>query len=176
MYMGNRPGSNGRLDDTLFPMSNMVERVSYLAKGEVRYTADKNSEAWSYIRAHPATFVTLSLRRTYRFWAGTGNIDGPLLYEIHALLTTLLGGAGLIFLVRRGKGDFAALVALPLLVFPLPYYITHAEFRYRLNIDPVLTILAGYAVSQFCAMWAQHSTRVSGSAPACLKTADVTAD
>jgi hypothetical protein len=40
-------------------------------------------------------------------------------------------------------------MALPLLLFPLPYYITHAEFRYRLVIDPILTILAAYAVTQF---------------------------
>jgi hypothetical protein len=33
------------------------------------------------------------------------------------------------------------------MLFPLPYYITHAEFRYRLVVDPLLTILAAYAVS-----------------------------
>jgi hypothetical protein len=176
MYMGNHPGSNGRLDDSLFPMFNKPELASYLAKGEVQYTADKNREAWNYIRAQPAIFVKLSLRRAYRFWSGTGNTDGPWLYEMHALLTTMLGGAGLIFLIRRGKGDFAALVALPLLLYPCPYYITHAEFRYRLNIDPVLTILAGYAVSQFCAMWAQHRTRTRKSAPVALTAAEAIAD
>ena len=31
----------------------------------------------------------------------------------------------------------------------LPYYITHAEFRYRLLIDPLLTILAAYAFTTF---------------------------
>ena len=44
--------------------------------------------------------------------------------------------------------SFAVLMALPLLLFPAPYYITHAEFRYRLNIDPILTVLAAYAVTQ----------------------------
>jgi len=39
------------------------------------------------------------------------------------------------------------LFLLPLLLFPLPYYITHAEFRYRLVVDPLLTVLAAYAVS-----------------------------
>jgi hypothetical protein len=39
------------------------------------------------------------------------------------------------------------LFLLPMTLFPLPYYITHAEFRYRLVIDPLLVILAGYAVS-----------------------------
>ena len=176
MYMGNRPGANGRLDDTLFPMFNKPELASYVAKGEVQYTGDKNRQAWSYIRSQPAVFVKLSLRRAYRFWAGTGNVDGPLLYEIHALLTTLLGGAGLIFLMRRGKKDFAALVALPLLMYPIPYYITHAEFRYRLNIDPVLTILAGYAVSQLCVMLAQRRTNIHKPAQAVFMVADAVAD
>jgi hypothetical protein len=163
MYMGNHPGSNGRLDDSLFPMFNKQEMASYLAKGELAYTNSKGEQGWSYIRAQPAIFVKLSVRRAYRFWAGTGNIDGPVLYEIHALLTTLLGALGLFFLVRRGKQDFAALVAIPLVVFPLPYYITHAEFRYRLNIDPVLTILAGFAVSQMCAIWAQRHTKLNSA-------------
>jgi hypothetical protein len=38
-------------------------------------------------------------------------------------------------------------MALPLLLFPVPYYVTHAEFRYRLNIDPLLTVVAAYAVT-----------------------------
>jgi hypothetical protein len=156
MYMGNRPGANGRLDDTLFPMFNKPELESYIAKGEVAYTTGKGEQAWAYIRAQPSIFVRLSLRRAYRFWAGTGNFDGPLVYEMHALSTTLLGGLGLFFLVRRGKGDLAGLFALPLLLYPLPYYITHAEFRYRLNIDPVLTILAGYAISQLWATWVRR--------------------
>jgi hypothetical protein len=166
MYMGNHPGATGRLDDTLFPMFNKPELASYIAKGELAYTNGKGEQGWSYIRAQPAIFVKLSLRRVYRFWAGTGNVDGPLLYEIHALLTTTFGGIGLILLVRRGKGDFAALAALPLLLYPFPYYITHAEFRYRLNIDPLLTILAGYAVSQLYAMWARRRARKDAAVPA----------
>jgi hypothetical protein len=38
------------------------------------------------------------------------------------------------------------LFLLPLLVFPLPYYITHPNFRFRLLLDPLLTILSAYAV------------------------------
>jgi hypothetical protein len=49
--------------------------------------------------------------------------------------------------MRRNRLRVAALFLLPLLVFPLPYYITHAEFRYRLVVDPLLTILAAYALT-----------------------------
>jgi hypothetical protein len=54
----------------------------------------------------------------------------------------------------RGR---AALFLLPLLVFPLPYYITHAEFRFRLVLDPLLTILGAYAITQVGSYW--QSTR-----------------
>jgi hypothetical protein len=66
-------------------------------------------------------------------------------------MTTIFGFAGLIVLYRRRMSAFATLMALPLILFPVPYYITHAEFRYRLNIDPVLTVLAAYAVTQLAA-------------------------
>jgi hypothetical protein len=152
MYMGNHPGATGRLDESRFPMFNKQEMASYQAKGEVAYTSNKSAQAWTYIRAQPVVFLRLSLRRVYRFWSGTGNANGPPIYAIHALSTTLLGGVGLILLFRRRKRSFALLMALPLLLFPLPYYITHAEFRYRLNVDPLLTILAAYAVTQMAAL------------------------
>ena len=153
LWMGNRPGATGFLDQSLFPMYDKTELASYVAKGEVAYMRDKSSQAWDYIRAHPAIFIRLTLRRCFRFWAGTGSLDGPPIYEFHALLTTLLGFAGLVFLFRNRMRAFALLMALPMLLFPLPYYITHAEFRYRINLDPLLTLLAAYAVTQLAARW-----------------------
>jgi hypothetical protein len=153
LWMGNRPGADGFLDESLFPMYNHAELASYVAKGEAAYTRDKSAQAWQYIRAHPAVFLNLSLRRCFRFWSGTGNLDSPRLDEFHALLTSLLGFTGLALLYRNRMRSFALLMALPLLLFPLPYYITHAEFRYRLNLDPLLTLLAAYAVTQLAARW-----------------------
>jgi hypothetical protein len=151
--MGNRPGATGFLDESIFPMYNKSEMASYIAMGEVAYTRDKTAQAWDYIRSHPAIFLRLTLRRCFRFWSGTGSAGAPLIYELHALLTTLLGFAGIAVLYRNRSRAFAVLMALPLLLFPLPYYITHAEFRYRLNIDPLLTLLAAYAVTQLAARW-----------------------
>jgi len=153
LWMGNRPGATGFLDESLFPRYNKSELDSYIAKGEVAYMRDKSGQALQYIRSHPAVFLRLTLRRIFRFWAGTGSLDGPPVYELHALITSLLGFAGLFFLYRSRMRAFALLMALPLLLFPLPYYITHAEFRYRLNLDPLLTLLAAYALTQLAAQW-----------------------
>jgi hypothetical protein len=133
--------------------------------GEVAYTRDKTAQAWDYIRAHPAIFLRLTLRRCFRFWSGTGSAGAPLIYELHALLTSLLGFAGLAFLYRNRSRAFAVLMALPLLLFPIPYYITHAEFRYRLNIDPLLTLLAAYAVTQLATRWPRTSPTPSTPPP-----------
>ena len=147
LWMGNRPGATGYLDESLFPMYNRAELASYIAKGEVAYTRGKTDAAWQYIRQQPGSFVRLSVRRCLRFWSGTGNLETSRFDAVYALSTTLLGFSGLILLFRnRRMRAFAVSMALPLLLFPLPYYITHAEFRYRLNIDPLLTILAAYAV------------------------------
>jgi hypothetical protein len=156
LYMGNRPGATGHLDESLSPMLNRRELDSYLSKGEVAYTNDQAKQAWGYIRAQPGHFLNLSLRRAYRFWAGTGNLHESPFYEIHALLTTVFGFAGLALIYRRRMRWFAVMMTLPLLLFPLPYYITHAEFRYRLNIDPLMTVLAAYAVTQLAAWWSMR--------------------
>jgi hypothetical protein len=132
-------------------MYNKQELANYISMGEMAYTREKSAEAWGYIRAQPGRFLGLSLRRFVRFWTGTGNQNGSPVYAVHAVLTTVLGFAGLAMLYRKRMRCIADLMALPLLLFPLPYYITHAEFRYRLNIDPLLTILAAYAVTQLAA-------------------------
>jgi 4-amino-4-deoxy-L-arabinose transferase-like glycosyltransferase len=146
LWMGNRPASTGFLDQTIFPMYNQHELNLYIQQGELAYTHHKSELAKDYILANPATFLRLTARRFYRFWSGTGNSSGSIIYFLHAAFTTLFGLLGLFLLFRRHRRR-AALFALPLLLFPLPYYITHAEFRYRLIIDPLLTLLAAIALA-----------------------------
>lgn len=152
LWMGNRPGANGRLNESLFPMFNKQELASYLKNGEVAYVHEKSAAAWAYIESHPGWFTDMTGRRVVRFWVGTGNAETSLTFVVHALLTTCFGFAGLVLAWRRGQHQFVTLVALPLLLFPVPYYITHAEFRYRLNIDPLLTVVAAFAVTHLARM------------------------
>ncbi len=149
LWLGNRAGASGFLDESQFPIFNRWEYDQYVAKGEVAYMHDKSALAKAYIRSHPSVFLRLSAVRFFRFWAGTGNKDGSVIFALHAVLTTSLGFMGIWRLVREGRLRLAVLFLLPLMVFPLPYYITHAEFRYRLVIDPLLTILAAYALTGF---------------------------
>jgi hypothetical protein len=153
LWVGNRAGASGFLDGSQFPIFNRWEYDQYAAKGEVAYMRDKSALAEAYIGSHPSAFLRLSAVRFLRFWTGTGNKDGSVIFTLHAVLTTSLGFMGIWRLLREGRFRLAVLFLLPLMVFPLPYYITHAEFRYRLVIDPLLTILAAYALtsSRYCA-------------------------
>jgi hypothetical protein len=149
LWVGNRAGASGFLDESQFPIFNRWEYDQYAAKGEVAYMRDKSALAKAYIRSHPRVFLRLSAVRFFRFWTGTGNKDGSVIFTLHAVLTSSLGFMGIWRLVREDRIRLAVLFLLPLMVFPLPYYITHAEFRYRLVIDPLLTILAAYALTSF---------------------------
>ena len=144
-------GATGFLDESIFPMYNRAELDHYIALGELPYVHEKSAIARSFISTHPAWFVQMSARRFVRFWAGSGNSPGSPIYVLHACLTTALGLTGLILLWRRRPHVEAILFAMPLILFPLPYYITHAEFRYRLNLDPILTVLAAVALSALLA-------------------------
>lgn len=147
LWVGNRAGATGFLDESQFPLFNQHEFEGYVAKGEVAYMRDKSMLARAYIRGHRLEFLRLSGVRCLRFWTGTGSENGSVVFAIHAILTTSLGLIGLWRLVKERRFKLALLFLLPMALFPLPYYITHAEFRYRLVIDPLLVILAGYAVS-----------------------------
>jgi 4-amino-4-deoxy-L-arabinose transferase-like glycosyltransferase len=147
LWVGNRAGATGFLDESEFPLFNQWEYGQYVGKGEVAYMRDKSALARTYIRAHPVEFLKRSGLRFIRFWTGTGNKDGSLIFALHAVLTTTLAGLGIWRLCRAGRIRLALLFSLPLLFFPFPYYITHAEFRYRLVIDPLLTILGAYALT-----------------------------
>ena len=146
LWMGNRDGATGFLDESVFPMFNQQELTDYVTRGEVGYSAHKSELAEQYIATHTGEFIALTARRFVRFWSGTGTRNGSPLFALHATSTTLLGLMALGVLARRRRYDLMALFAIPMLLFPIPYVITHAEFRYRLVIDPIMTVLCAYGV------------------------------
>jgi len=147
VWQGNHPGATGVFDRTIEPLENKQEYSDYAAMGEVGYMRNKATLAGAYIRAHPGEFIRLSAERMARFWTGAGFAVNSGVVELHAVITSLLGLAGLAALFKRRRA-VAVLFLLPLLLFPLPYYITHAEFRFRLVLDPLLTILSAYTVTE----------------------------
>jgi Dolichyl-phosphate-mannose-protein mannosyltransferase len=146
VWQGNHPGATGVFDRTIEPLENNHEYGNYAAMGEAGYMRSKGILARDYIRGHPGAFIRLSAERVARFWTGAGFAVNSGVVELHAVMTSLLGLTGVAVLYQRRR-PLAMLFLLPLVVFPLPYYITHAEVRFRLVLDPLLTILSATAVT-----------------------------
>lgn len=149
LWVGNQDGSTGYLNQSLFPIYDKEQLALYMHDGELNYDKEKSSEARTWIAAHPAPFAKLTALRFVRFWTGTGTENGSPVYGLGATCTAILGLIGLASLFRSGQRSLALLFAIPMLLFPLPYYITHAEFRYRIVLDPIMTVLAGGALARF---------------------------
>jgi hypothetical protein len=150
LWQGNRVGSDGFFTASLHPNINRVEFNHYAAIGEVAYMREKSEQATAAIRANPLRFLGLSLKRAACFWTGLGKAPNSGLVVLHSTLTSLLAFAGLIALFRS-RPRLAVLFLLPLLLFPLPYYISHADFRFRMNLDPIATMLGAYALTTYLA-------------------------
>ncbi len=161
LWQGNRPESTGYFVESLHPNKNPAEYARYASLGELRYMQEKSELAHEAIRANPARFLRLSLKRIVSFWTGLGGKTTSYLQSAHMLLTTTLGLTGLILLLRR-RHSSAIFLALPLLLFPLPYYLTHPDPRFRLVLDPILTILTAYAITALHNGWKQsHAAQLS---------------
>lgn len=139
----------------LHPMENFHELLPLVFQGEPNYSRAKERQAVEFIRTHPGTFLELVARRIGDTW--TADFDSrhdPWVTVLHAgraevwfdTLLSVAALAGLVLALAR-NADEAMPLALAVVAFPIPYYITHTTLRYRHPIDPVLTILAVYAIA-----------------------------
>ena len=146
LWVGNHEGADGFFRVMLHPLGNPAEMYQFRHRGEAEYMAWKQHLAVAFIEQHPAEFLRLTRFRMGCFWGGV--VDSG--YVAIVLPTTLLGLWGLLLLARHDR-ELMWLYALPLLFYPIPYYLTHADLRFRLPAEPLLACLTGYAVVMIAA-------------------------
>jgi uncharacterized membrane protein len=133
LWLGNHEGVTDLFDND-FPVLDPTE---YNRLGELRFMEVKREIALEFVYHHPAQFVRLSARRFVRFWtAPEGSAWLPL------SLLAWVGMAVMLWRKRRGAVPFAVVI----LVFPVVYYITHVFSTYRHPAEPVIILLAAYAM------------------------------
>jgi hypothetical protein len=154
VYVGNVGNSLHWWNTANHPAGSATERAEYLQLGELGYMDLKKQQAIAYIEAHPATFAWRSLRRIVFMWTGFWSLNREYLQEepldrinvFFCFPLTML----MLFALRRlfrAAPDTAFLFALLLLVFPLPYYFAHPDLTYRQPIEPIIILLAAYALA-----------------------------
>lgn len=133
------------------PSGSATELLQYDTLGETRYMAFKRKQALSFIKAHPGEFLWMSSRRFVYTWTGYWSFQ-PLYvaenpYDSYNMLIvaplTLLLAIGLLHAFRRrleGTGLAASILAL----YPVVYYLTDSDMRYRHVIDPFIIMAAAF--------------------------------
>ena len=145
-------GNNGNTSESnlasAHPASSPVEMRQFRSVGEMTYLAQRRDLAVHHVMRHPVAFAGVSLRRAFRFWTGLWSLspgylrqqplDLPNLFFCTTVTWLMLQG---LMIWRRQHSGGALPYQLLLLLFPLPYYLTHASMDYRQPIEPEIVLL-----------------------------------
>ena len=147
LYLGNGPGSNGRLMIWDHPYDSPRQYALYKSMGEVAYCHMRGRKAITFIRRQPAHFVADSLRRVFYFWFGhpQATQSNFFLYipRLNLAFVSLSGLLGLLLALRK-RAPGAILLAMAFLFFPLTYYAVVVNPRFLFQLAPLLYILTLY--------------------------------
>ena len=151
LRLGNGTGADGTWMQYLHPTQDVYAMRQYTSMGELAYIAMRKQQAVDYIKADYARFAVLCLKRFIYFWAGP-----PRLAQIWWLAQTknslflassVLMFWGLVRALRRRKTG-AWLLFWLILLYPAIYYVVFPGQRYRHPIEPVMTILGIYLLTE----------------------------
>jgi hypothetical protein len=149
LRMGNHEGAAGSMDvmDTIkefrHPRTHLKEAELVRDLGEAAYMRLARGESLDWIRAHPAEFLKLTASRTIQFWFGPFH-EPWIALPVSGL--TILALLGVWYSRSRITLPQRAALIIPLIFYPLIYYIVAYMPRYRVPIDWLLFLLAGTAV------------------------------
>jgi 4-amino-4-deoxy-L-arabinose transferase-like glycosyltransferase len=152
-YAGNNGSTFASNSAFAHPASNPAEMTKYQQMGETAYMAQKHHLAVNFVEHHPGFFVVATLRRIVRFWTGFWSFSPSYLKYEPMDLPNVPFCLFLMFLMVKGilrwrRHDRGAVFPylLALLVFPLPYYITHSSMDYRQPIEPIIIVLVSFGL------------------------------
>ncbi len=149
LYTGNGPGAYGFRYGVLIglPEQDTQHRL-YVQLGELAYVHQRGQLAKAWIRANPARFATLSLKRFYFFWASVPHPSDKhwfldFVRQINYCLPSIAGLLGLALSLHR-RIPAAALFAWAFVLLPVTYYFVTVEARFRHPLEPLIVILSVY--------------------------------
>ncbi len=151
LRLGNGNGADGTLMLYLDPPHDPHAMRQFQGMGELRYIAMRRQQAIAYIKADYVRFLGLCVRRFVYLWAAPPkDVDPAWLGVLKNSL--FLGSSVLMFwglgraLRRRKPG--AWLFFWLVLLYPGVYYMVYAIPRYRHPIEPEMTVLCVYLITE----------------------------
>ena len=169
VLVGNSDDSSQVLNIPLLPAENPGEMEKLKRLGEPAYMSEKQREAWEVIARRPLRFAGLCLRRFLHTWTAVwqlpprwGMNESDLPNVLTYSFVSLVALFGLNRAVRDRLDGLAPLL-IPLVVFPVAYYLTHSEVRYRHPIDPIVVIFMAYGLVALRHASRTHRAPASGN-------------
>ena len=148
LRMANHEGAVGAIDamdpqEYQHPRAKVEEAQLVLELGEAEYMRRAKVEAVDWIRANPGKFLGLTTSRLTQFWFGPMYRPGTALLVTALTILALLGAwASLPAMTHPQR----AALLMPLIFYPLIYYVVAYMPRYRVPLDWILLLLAGTVV------------------------------
>ena len=153
IHMGNSGDTFHWRPRWIGPWHNDQEWQDFKQLGEVGYMEREKQRGLDFIRTHPRWFAVMTVRRFAYIWTGFWSFDKRYLAEEpldppNVFFCTALTVLMLLGLRRVWREDrpLAMLFASVLFFFPSVYYVVHVEVYFRRQIDPMILVLAVYAL------------------------------
>jgi hypothetical protein len=156
VVVGNSSNTSNPSNWNVLPGENSGELLELQRIGEPAYMAEKQREANEIIAGDPFRFALLTLRRILFTWTGVWDfppkwnlIDTGVPNVLTYSMVTFLAFAGIGFAIRDSRAYLVVPLLIPLIFFPVVYYLTHADIRFRHPIDGLVVIFAAYGAISF---------------------------
>jgi hypothetical protein len=151
LRLGNGHGADGTLMLYLDPPHDLYAMRQFQSMGELAYIALRKQQALAYIKADYPRFLGLCVKRFICFWASPPKPTQPTWLE-PAKSSLFLASSALMFwglgralrLRKPGTWLFAWLV----LLYPAVYYVVYSIPRYRHPIEPEMTVLCVFLLTE----------------------------
>ena len=155
LWLGNNPEVADTWAPYLHPNDNIDEARKYAAMTEIPFMEQKQSEAFAFMRSHPTDTARFFFHRFANNWLGIWESPADLwnhvslyfkLIILSNCLFSLLAFLGILF-ASRSRNEWSLPLASVMLFFPVIFYVTHTDARYRYPMDPIMTVLTVYAIA-----------------------------
>jgi hypothetical protein len=151
LRMGNHDGAHADIDVTAartverHPRTSEADALMVQELGEVEYMRRAGREAVAWIWDNPGAFLRLTISRFLHYWCGP--LTQPSAAALYTMLT-ILAILGAVQILPTLAVPYRAALLIPLVTYPLVYYLVSYMPRYRVPLDWMLLMLAGWWVAR----------------------------
>lgn len=130
---------------TFHPLQSTAEAAKVREMGEVAYNKVALKEAEQWIFRHPGRFIELCLGRARYFWFYFDRTS--VTKTLFLAITASMGLLGLVFVFPE-RPVTGVVLAMVLLIYPLPNYLVHVGLRQEYPIQWLMTLLTVFLITE----------------------------